>query len=104
MNTMPNDLDHTFRQFITIRNLNIMSNCLVKRNNCESQFWLEQYHTTIDKRNNGYIEVVDNVPGSGTMYYFIYVISSNQHTFQMSGNTQISVHTNITPSVGTSDM
>ena len=71
----------------------------------KSQFWLEQYHTTICKSNNGYIEVVDNVPASETMlYYFIYVISSHQHTFQMSGNTQISVHTNITPSVGTSDM
>ena len=63
----------------------------------KSQFWLEQYQTTI--------EVVDNVPASETMlYYFIYVISSHQHTFQMSGNTQISFHTNITPSVGTSDM
>ena len=71
----------------------------------ESQFWLEQYHTTIDKRITRYNEVVDNVPASETMlYYFIYVMSSHQHTFQMSGNTQISVHTNITPSVGTSDM
>ena len=70
----------------------------------KSQFWLEQYHTTIDKRNNGYNEVVDNVPASETiLYYFIYVLSSHQHTFQMSGNIQISVHTNITPSVGTSD-
>ena len=58
----------------------------------KSQFWLEQYHTTIDKRNNGYNEVVDNVPASETMlYYFIYVMSSHQHTFQMSGNTQISL-------------
>ena len=54
------------------------------------QFCLKQYHTTIDKGNNGYIEVVDNVPASETMLcYFIYVISSHQHTFLMSGNTQI---------------
>ena len=71
----------------------------------KSQFWLEQYHTTRDKRNNEYIEIVDNVPTSETMlYYFIYVISSHQHTLQMSGNIEISVITNITPSVGTSDM
>ena len=69
----------------------------------KSQLRLEQYHTTIDKRNTGHSEVVYNVPSSETMYYFIYVISSQQHTFLMSGNTQISVHTNITPSVGTSD-
>ena len=82
-----------------------MSNCLAKRNNCEIPSLAEQYHTTRDKRHNGYIEVVDNVPASETMfYYFIYVISSHQHTFQMSDNTEISVHTNITPSVGTSDM
>ena len=67
----------------------------------KSQFWLEQYHTTIDKKNTAYTEVVDKVPAYETMlYYFIYVISSHQHTFQMSGNTQISVHTSITPSVG----
>ena len=54
----------------------------------KSQFWLEQYHTTVDKRNTGYTEVVDKVPASETMlYYFIYVISSHQHTFQMIGNT-----------------
>ena len=71
----------------------------------KSQFWLEQYHTTIDKRNAGYTEVVDKVPAYETMlYYFIYVISSHQHTFQMIGNTQISIHINITPSVGTSDI
>ena len=71
----------------------------------KSQFWLEQYHTTIDKKNTGYTEVVDKVPAYETMLYcFIYVISPHQHTFQMIGNTQISVHTNIIPSVGTSDM
>ena len=70
-----------------------------------SQFWLEQYHTTIDKRNAGYTEVVDNVPTSEIMlYYFIYVITSQRDTFQMSGNTEISVRTNITPLVGNSDM
>ena len=46
----------------------------------KSQFWLEQYHTTIDKRNTGFTEVVDNVPAYDTMlYYFMYVISSHQH-------------------------
>ena len=56
----------------------------------KSQFWFEQYHTTIDKRNTGYTEVVDTVPASETMlYYFMFVISFHQHTFQMSGNTQI---------------
>ena len=104
MNTIPHNWDHTVDFTITIRNLNIMNNCLVKRN-VKSHFWLEQYHTTIDKRNTGYTEVVDKVPANETMlYYFIYVISSHQHTFQMSGYTQISVHTNIIPSVGTIDM
>ena len=71
----------------------------------KSQFWLEQYHTTIEKRNTGYTEVVEKVPASETMfYYFISVISSHQPTFQMSGNTHISFHTNITHSVGNSDM
>ena len=71
----------------------------------KSPFLLEQYHTTIDKRNTGYTEIADTVPASETMlFYFIYVILSHQHTFQMGGNTQISVHANITSSVGTSDM
>ena len=69
------------------------------------QFWLEQYHTTINKKNTGYTEVVDKVTAYENMlYYFIYLISSHQHTFQMIGNTQIRVHTNIIRSVGTSDM
>ena len=68
----------------------------------KSQFWFEQYHTTTEKRNPGYTEIADKVPASETMlYYFIHMISAHQHTFQMSGNTQISVHTNITLSVGT---
>ena len=63
-----------------------------------------KYHTTIDKRNTGYTEVVDKVSASETMlYYFIYVISSHQYTFQMCGNTQISAYTNITASGGTSE-
>ena len=71
----------------------------------KSQLWLEQYHSTIEKKNTGYTEVVDKVPAYETMlYYFIYVISSHQHTFQMIGNTQISIHINITPSAGTSDI
>ena len=70
----------------------------------KSQLWLEQFHTTIDKRNTGHTNTVHTVPAHETMlYYFSYVISSHQHTFQMNGNTQISVHTKLTPSVGTSD-
>ena len=34
MNTIANNLD-TMKFTITIKNLNIMSNCLVKNNNCE---------------------------------------------------------------------
>ena len=50
----------------------------------KSQFWLEQYHTTIDKRNTGYTEIVDKVPAAETMlYYFIYVISSHQYSLPM---------------------
>ena len=44
------------------------------------QFWLEQYHTTINKKNTGYTEVVDKVTAYENMlYYFIYLISSHQH-------------------------
>ena len=46
-------------------------------------------------------EIVDKVPASETMlYYFIYMISSHQHTFLMSGNTQLLKTTLIRDPVG----
>ena len=82
-----------------------MSNCLDKTNNCEIPIlaWTIAYY--YKQKKHWYTEVVDKVPASQTMlYYFIYVTLSHRHAFQMSGNIQISVHTNINPSFGTSDM
>ena len=36
-------------------------------------------------------------PDLETMLYYFTFVKSHQHTFQMSSNTQESVHTNITP-------
>ena len=55
----------------------------------KSQFWLEQYHTTIDKRNTGYTKVVDKSPSlknNVVLFYFCdfisltYISNEQQHT------------------------